>query len=502
MSILETNKQFYDNILLNPSPLFQFVGSTGKTINDAFKTPIDTAKKEIDQLKKEGVKAYANNKAGQAKVAVNAVRAANQSIVKDPVGAVKTTGKFITDNTKEAIKKAVNNPAAVAGNVVGEAALMALPIGGIGKVSKGVSKGITKITPSQYPVGTVLRNTTDFPEAKPILRHIEDLKRVDIPKIQTIKEGLTDINSLKKHSLSKGQPKIDEQLYEISKGDLRKVPSDIEQIYLEQYKKYPAEMLEANPTRSTNTRLLTDWAEGVVGRKDFSKQLRGEISQGLRRNSLDIPIINMGEDAGRAFNREVFKGADPYKLYLQNDNYKLGSMLGVYKPLTDTIDVANKKYAQAIIDFVGAKMLPEATYPHEVTHKVITNLEKEAFKNPSNARLNEKINEMRAIVGEPRNTLGGSEALSNALPAALNPKFQAQIAPYYGTGKLNDMQVLRDTENWWRKELAPYALKREESLFKGSNLAIPQNSRDRSLSEYMKVLDDEQYLKRMEDLQW
>ena len=143
MGILETNKQFYDNMLLNPSPLFQFVGSAGKTINDAFKAPIDTVKKEADQLKKEGVKAYANKKVEQAKNVMNAVNAANQAIVKNPKKALETTSKFISDNAKAAAKKVVDNPAAAAGNVVGEAALMALPVGGIGK---GATKALPKAT--------------------------------------------------------------------------------------------------------------------------------------------------------------------------------------------------------------------------------------------------------------------------------------------------------------------------------------------------------------------
>lgn len=143
MGILETNKQFYDNMLLNPSPLFQFVGSAGKTINDAFKAPVDAVKKEADQLKKEGAKAYANKKVEQAKAAINAVNAANQTIVKNPKKALETTGKFIADNAKEAVKSVVNNPAAAAGNVVGEAALMALPVGGVGK---GVTKALPKTT--------------------------------------------------------------------------------------------------------------------------------------------------------------------------------------------------------------------------------------------------------------------------------------------------------------------------------------------------------------------
>ena len=143
MGILETNKQFYDNMLLNPSPLFQFVGSAGKTINDAFKAPVDAVKKEADQLKKEGAKAYANKKVEQAKAAINAVNTANQTIKKDPRKALETTGKFIADNAKGAVKSVVNNPAAAAGNVVGEAALMALPVGGVGK---GVTKALPKTT--------------------------------------------------------------------------------------------------------------------------------------------------------------------------------------------------------------------------------------------------------------------------------------------------------------------------------------------------------------------
>lgn len=143
MGILETNKQFYDNMLLNPSPLFQFVGSAGKTINDAFKAPVDAIKKEADQLKKEGAKAYANKKVEQAKSAINAVNAANQTIAKNPQKALETTGKFIVDNAKRTVEKVANNPAAAAGNVVGEAALMALPVGGVGK---GVTKALPKTT--------------------------------------------------------------------------------------------------------------------------------------------------------------------------------------------------------------------------------------------------------------------------------------------------------------------------------------------------------------------
>lgn len=143
MSILETNKQFYDNMLLNPSPLFQFVGSAGKTINDAFKAPVDAVKKEADQFKKDGAKAYASKKVEQAKAVMNAVNTANQTIKKDPRKALETTGKFIADNVKGAVKNVVNNPAAAAGNVLGEAALMALPVGGVGK---GVTKALPKTT--------------------------------------------------------------------------------------------------------------------------------------------------------------------------------------------------------------------------------------------------------------------------------------------------------------------------------------------------------------------
>ena len=115
-------------------------------------------------------------------------------------------------------------------------------------------------------------------------------------------------------------------------------------------------------------------------------------------------------------------------------------------------------------------------------------------------KLSEKINEMRTLVGEPRESLNASEVLANAFPAAVNPKYHSPFAPSYGTGKLNDIQILRNAEDWWRKELAPYALKRQESLLEGSNLAAPQSNPDMSLFNYMKMLDDEQYLKRMKDL--
>lgn len=143
MGILETNKQFYDNMLLNPSPLFQFVGGAGKTINDAFKAPVDAVNKEVNQLKKDGAKAYANKKVEQAKNVMNAVNTANKAIMKDPRKAIETTKNFVVDNAKAAAKKVIDNPAAAAGNIVGEAALMALPVGGVGK---GVTKALPKTT--------------------------------------------------------------------------------------------------------------------------------------------------------------------------------------------------------------------------------------------------------------------------------------------------------------------------------------------------------------------
>ena len=283
-------------------------------------------------------------------------------------------------------------------------------------------------------------------------------------------------------------------------GDLRKAPSDVEQLYLELYRKNPEGMFGANPTRSTNTRLMTDWAGDLVGKEGYSNVLRGQLFRGLRRNSTNLPTMNMGGDVGRYFNRQVHEGNDPYWLYYQNPLFRRGGTLGFYEPFYDTINIANKRYAQAILDYNGVKQHPEATYPHEVTHKVIQNLEEEASKNPNNMKLSEKLNEMRTLVGEPRESLSRSEVLSNAFPAALNPKYQAQFAPSYGTGKLNDIGVLRNTEDWWRKELSPYAFKNEERRIRGSNLANPQSNPDMSLFNYMKMLDDEQYLKRMEDL--
>lgn len=510
MSILETNKQFYDNMLLNPNPLFQFVGGFGNAVNDAFKAPVDAVKKEADQLKKEGAKGYANKKVEQAKKVIKKVHNANQEIVKDPKKALNTTKKYIVDNVKENVQKAVDNPAATAGNVLGNTALMALDAGAAGvagkvlkggsKAAKAVEKGITKVTPSEYPANTLVKKGTDFPETEPILKNMEDLKKVNNPKVQPNKESLTDINSLKKNPPLKAQPTINEQLYNMNTGDLRKAPSDVEQLYLELYRKNPEEMFGVNPTRGTNTRLMTDWAEDLVGKKDYSNQVRGQVFRGLRRNSTNLPTMNMGGAVGRDFNKKVLNGIDPYGLYYQNPVYRRGSTVGFYEPFYDTINIANRGYAQAIYDYYGLKKSVGDIYPHEVTHKVIGNLEEEALKNPNNMKLSEKINEMRTLVGEPREPLNGSEVLANAFPAALNPKYQSPVAPSYGTGKLNDVQVLRDAEKWWRKEIAPYALKREESLFKGSNLAAPQSSPDASLSDYMKILDDEQYLRRMKDL--
>ena len=523
MGILETNKEFYDNLLRKKDPLSQFLGSFGNTVNDAFKAPVDIAKKEKDKLEKKGFKGYVNEKKEQAEKVMHAVGNANKEMVKHPKKTLETTGKFVVDNAKENVQKAVDNPAATAGNVLGNAALMALDAGAANAAGKALnvgskaanaveksvakatsantaSKGISKVTPLEYPANTPVKKGTVFPETQPILKNIKDMKVVNTPKAQPNKESLVDINSLKKNSTSNVQPTINEQLYNMKNGDLRKAPSDVEQLYLEQYKKYPAEMFGANPTRSTNTRLLTEWAEDLVGKEGYSNMLRGQLNKGLRRNSTKLPTMNMGGDVGRDFNGKVFRGIDPYGLYYQNPVYRKGSTVGFYEPFYDTIDIANKRYAQAIYDYYGLKKPTGDIYPHEVTHKVIGNLEEEASKNPNNMKLSEKINEMRTLVGEPRESLSGSEVLANAFPAALNPKYQSPYAPSYGTGKLNDVQVLRNTEDWWRKEIAPYALKREESLFKGSNLANPQSNPDMSLFDYMKMLDDEQYLKRMEDL--
>lgn len=524
MGILETNKQFYDNMLLNPSPLFQFAGSFGKTVNDAFKAPVDIAKKEKDKLEKKGFKGYVNEKKEQAEKVIEKVHNANQEIVKDPKKALKITKNYIVNNVKENVQKAVDNPAATAGNVLGNVALMASDAGAAnvaGKVLNGVSKAanvvekgakvaskgekaveksITKAKPLEYPTNTPVKKGRDFPEAEPNLKNIEDMKVVNTPKAQPNTESLVDINSLKKNSPSNVQPKANEQLYNMNTGDLRKAPSDVGQLYLDLYRENPEGMFGANPTRGTNTRLMTDWAEDLVDKVGYSDALRGQLFRGLRRNSTNLPTMNMGGAVGRDFNRKVLSGIDPYGLYYQNPVYRRGSTVGFYEPFYDTIDIANRRYAQAIYDYYGLKKSVGDTYPHEVTHKVIGNLEEEALKNPNNRKLSEKINEMRTLVGEPRDPLNGSEVLANAFPAALNPKYQSPFAPSYGTGKLNDIQVLRNAERWWRKELAPYALKREESLFKGSNLAAPQSSPDVSLSDYMKILDDEQYLKRMKDL--
>lgn len=449
------------------------------------------------------VQDVANVVAHPVKSAKETVKAGKQTINQ----VAQNPKKALTELAKDAVgvneyKKMLQDPKLYAaqkvGGGLGDLALIAATSGGVGAATKGASKGITKAIPKQYPTNSIVKGS-DFSGVKPLLQNIEDLKKVNIPKSQIIKEQLTDIDSLKKATPVKSQS-INEQLYDLKTGDLRKTPSDIEQLYLEQYKKYPAEMLEANPVRSTDTRLLTDWAEGIVGKEGYSQQLRNEIAQGLRTNSSEIPIMNMGENAGRAFNKEVFKGADPYDLFNSNLNYRYGGILGVYKPMQDTIDIANKRYAQAMLDQLGSKHLPEAIYPHEVTHKVLTNLEKEARNNPANTTLKEKINEMLTNTGGAQGSLGMNETYSNALPAALNPKYQSQNAPSYGSGKLNDMQLLRDTENWWRNELSPYTLKREENLFKGGNLAAPQSGSDTSLSDFMKMIDDEQYLKRMEDL--
>lgn len=524
MGILETNKQFYDNMLLNPSPLFQFVGGAGKAINDAFKAPVDAVNKEVNQFKKEGPNGYVNKKVEQAKKARDTMSNAYKNLVEHPKETLEATRKSVVDKAKETAKEVKDNPAATAGKVTGELALSTLGAGAgrvAGKVLNGGSKaanavekgvekassantaakkGIAKAKPLEYPTNTPLKKGKDFPEAEPNLKNMEDFKKVDNPKVQPNKESLTDINSLKKNPPSKAQPTINEQLYNMKNGDLRKAPSDVEQLYLDLYRENPEGMFGANPTRGTNTRLMTDWAEDLVGKKGYSNQVRGQLYRGVRRNSTNLPTMNMGGAVGRDFNRKVLSGIDPYGLYYQNPVYRRGSTVGFYEPFYDTINIANRRYAQAIYDYYGLKKSVGDIYPHEVTHKVIGNLEEEALKNPNNRKLSEKINEMRTLVGEPREPLNGSEVLANAFPAALNPKYQSPFAPSYGTGKLNDIQVLRNAEDWWRKEIAPYALKREESLFKGSNLAAPQSSPDASLSDYMKILDDEQYLRRMKDL--
>lgn len=524
MGILKTNEQFYDNMLLNPNPLFQLVGGYGKVVNDAIKGPVDAVNKEVNQFKKKGPKGYVNEKVEQAKKVMHAVGNANKTMVQHPKKTLETTKNYIVNNVKENVQKAKDNPAATVGNVLGNASLMALDAGvanvagkvlnGGSKVAKvlekgvekansantATKKGIEKVTPLEYQTNTPVKKVTDFPETKPVLNNIEDMKVVNRPKAQPVKEDLTDINSLKKNPPSNVQPKADEQLYNMNTGDLRKAPSDVEQLYLEQYKKYPEEMFGANPTIGTNTRLMTDWAEDLVDKLGYSDILRGQIFRGLRRNSTRIPTMNMGGDVGRYFNRQVHEGMDPYWLYSQNPMFKSGSTVGYYEPFYDTIDIANKRYAQAIYDNYGLKKSTGDIYPHEVTHKVIQNLEEEASKNPNNRKLSEKINEMRTLVGEPREPLNGSEVLANAFPAALNPKYQSPFAPSYGTGKLNDIEVLRNAEDWWRKELSPYAFKNEERRIRGSNLANPQSNPDMSLFNYMKMLDDEQYLKRMEDL--
>lgn len=143
MGILETNKQFYDNMLLNPSPLFQFVGGAGKAINDAFKAPVDAVNKEVNQFKKEGPKGYVNKKVEQAKKARDTMSNAYKNLVEHPNETLEATRKSVVDKAKETAKEVKDNPAATAGKVVGEAALMALPVGGVGK---GITKALPKTT--------------------------------------------------------------------------------------------------------------------------------------------------------------------------------------------------------------------------------------------------------------------------------------------------------------------------------------------------------------------
>lgn len=474
----------------------------------------------------QGVQDIANVVAHPVKTTKDAIKTGEQTmrqVVQNPKKTIPNMVMNAVSNNeyKDIEKDPKLYMAKKTGETLTDIMLAAASSGGAGKISKGVGKGasavekglnkansaniaakkgITKVTPSEYPANTPVKKGTDFPETKPVLNNIEDMKVVNTPKVQTYKENLTDINSLKKNPSSNVQPKANEQLYNMNTGDLRKAPSDVEQLYLDLYRKNPEGMFEANPTISTNTRLMTDWAEGLVGKKGYSDILRGQIFRGLRRNSPHLPTMNMGGDVGKYFNRQVLEGHDPYSLYYQNPVFRRGSTVGFYEPFYDNINIANKRYAQAIYDYYGLKQPTGNIYPHEVTHKVIGNLEEEALKNPNNMKLSEKINEMRTLVGEPRESLNASEVLANAFPAALNPKYQSPFAPSYGTGKLNDIQILRNAEDWWRKELAPYALKRQESLLEGSNLAAPQSNPDMSLFNYMKMLDDEQYLKRMKDL--
>lgn len=478
----------------------------------------------------QGVQDVANVIAHPVKTAKNAVKTGEQTmrqVAQNPKKAIPDlVMNAVSNNEYKDIEK---DPklylAKKSGETLADGVLTAATWGGAGKVSKEVGKGVKavekgvkkvthsvsptntpvkkgigKTTPLEYPTNTPVKNGTDFPETKPVLNNIEDMKVVKTPKAQPVKEDLTDINSLKKNQPPKAQPTINEQLYDMKNGDLRKAPSDVEQLYLEQYEKYPEGMFTFNPTIGTNTRLMTDWAEDLVGKAGYSDVLRGQIFRGLRRNSTNLPTMNMGGAIGRDFNRQVLGGADPYDLYYQSPVYRGGSTVGFYEPFYDNINIANRRYAQAIYDYNGLKKSVGDIYPHEVTHKVIQNLEEEALNNPNNRTLSEKIKEMRTLVGEPREPLNASEVLANAFPAALNPRYQSPFAPSYGTGKLNDIGVLRNAEDWWRKELSPYAFKNEERRIRGSNLANPQATPDASLSDYMKILDDEQYLKRMKDL--
>lgn len=515
------NNQAAINSLDKYNP-FRYAAQGVQDIANVVAHPVKTTKNAIKTGEQTMRQVVQNPKKSIPDMAMNAVSNNEyKDIEKDPkLYMAKKTGETLTDIMLTAASSGgagkVGKGVGKGAKAVEKSATKVVPSGstantatkkGVEKVvpsgskpNTPVKKSITKSTPLEYQTNTPVKKVTDFPETKPVLNNIEDMKVVKTPKAQPVKEDLTDINSLKKNPPSNVQPKADEQLYNMKDGDLRKAPSDVEQLYLEQYRKYPAEMFEANPTIGTNTRLMTDWAEGLVGKKGYSNALRGQIFRGLRRNSTHLPTMNMGYDVGKYFNRQVKEGMDPYWLYSQNPRFKSGSTVGFYEPFYDTINIANKRYAQAIYDYNGLKKSVGDIYPHEVTHKVIGNLEEELLKNPNNRKLSEKINEMRTLVGEPREALNRSEVLSNAFPAALNLKYQSEFAPFYGTGKLNDIQVLRNAEGWWRKEISPYALKREESLFKGPNLANPQSSPDMSLSDYMKILDDEQYLRRMKDL--
>ena len=105
MGILETNEQFYNNLLHKKSPLFQFVGGYGKVVNDAIKGSVDMINKEKDKLEKKGPKGYVNEKVEQAKKVMHAVGNANQEMVKNPKETLKKTKDFIVNKAEEKWQK-------------------------------------------------------------------------------------------------------------------------------------------------------------------------------------------------------------------------------------------------------------------------------------------------------------------------------------------------------------------------------------------------------------